>query len=100
MITALWSHQPNATVGDPPISGPGKPSLRSAGPLPTPPPSPLRLAGGGKHSPRGGHFYFALPPDISIPVDTVLSSVRVFSNPDMSMNKPVGGAEGGCEGEW
>ena len=23
----------------------------------------------------------------------------VFSNPDMSMNEPVGGAEGGCEGE-
>ena len=23
----------------------------------------------------------------------------VFSNPDMSMNEAVGGAEGGCEGE-
>ena len=24
----------------------------------------------------------------------------VFSNPDMGVNEPVGGAEGGCEGEW
>ena len=23
----------------------------------------------------------------------------VFSNPEMSMNGPLGGAEGGCEGE-
>ena len=24
---------------------------------------------------------------------------QVFSNPEMSMNGPLGGAEGGCEGE-
>ena len=27
------------------------------------------------------------------------SVAGVFSNPDMSMNGPLGGAEGGCEGE-
>ena len=60
--------QPNATTGNPPISGPGKPVPPIGGSTTHPTPSPLQPAGGGKHSPRGGHFYFALPPDISIPV--------------------------------
>ena len=29
----------------------------------------------------------------------VVGAARVFSNPEMSMNGPLGGAEGGCEGE-
>ena len=77
MVRASWPHtvraregvtQPNATEGNPPISGPGKPVPPIGGSTTRPTPSPLRLAGGGKHSPRAGHFYFAPPPDISIPV--------------------------------
>ena len=30
---------------------------------------------------------------------TEVGCARVFSNPEMSMNGPLGGAEGGCEGE-
>ena len=68
MITAPWSHQPNATVGDPPISGPGKPVPPIGGS--TTHPTPLHApAGRGRQTlTQGGHFYFALPPDISIPV--------------------------------
>lgn len=52
----------NAAAGNPPISGPGMPVPPIGGSTTHATPAPLRLAGGGKLSPRGGHFYFALPP--------------------------------------
>ena len=51
-----------------PTSMPGKPFPPIGGFTTTPPPPRFSRPGGGKHTPRGGHFYFALPPDISIPV--------------------------------
>ena len=58
--------QSNVAVGNPPISGPGKPVPPIGGSIPTPPP-PSSGWPGVANTTRGGHFYSALPPDISIP---------------------------------
>ena len=55
---------PTASVPVPPASGTGsaRPSRRGFGPLLNPD------GGRAQPTPGGGHFYFAPPPDISIPV--------------------------------
>ena len=68
MITASGFHRPGQAGFDPTQhdrrqppdlqDGQARPSDRGVQYHPTP--SPLQLAGGGKHSIRGGHFYFAL----------------------------------------
>ena len=58
-------HQADPPAGHPPDlqDGRARPSDRGATVAPTP--SPVQAVGGGRHIPRGGHFYLALPPDIS-----------------------------------
>ena len=62
MITAPSSHQLDATVGDPPISGPGKPVPPIGGSTTHPTPLPAPAGRGWQTLTQGGTFLFRSTP--------------------------------------
>ena len=71
MITASWTHtvrarqgvtQPNATAGNPPISGPGMPVPPIGGSHYPPHPQPAQAGRGWQTPTQGGTFLFRSTP--------------------------------------